>query len=44
VGAVAETFGLRAAFAAAAALTLIACIWVAPRRRAMTRALEAERG
>ncbi|MFM2130142.1 MAG: hypothetical protein RL477_1688 [Pseudomonadota bacterium] len=43
LGAIAEVFGLRVAFAAAAALMLVACIWVVPRRRAMVGALEAER-
>lgn len=43
LGAVAEAFGLRVAFAGAAALTLAAWLWVMPRRRVMGAALEAER-
>jgi MFS family permease len=43
VGALAENLGLRWAFAGAAGLTLLACIWVLPRWRRMSGALESER-
>ncbi len=43
VGALAENLGLRWAFAGAAGLTLLACIWVLPRWRQMSGALESER-
>lgn len=44
LGLVAEAFGLRVAFAVAAGATLLACLWVMPRRRAMVPALESDRG
>lgn len=43
LGAVAETCGLRWAFAGAAAMTLAVWFWVAPRRRTMAAALETDR-
>jgi MFS family permease len=43
IGALAEAFGLRATFAVAAAICLVAVAWVLPRRRSMIAALETDR-